>query len=169
MSKDAIPATPATTDNGAEVTIHTDGSCLGNPGPGGWGARLASKGNVKLLSGGFARTTNNRMELYAAIMALEALTRPCVINLYTDSRYVRDAVEKRWLAGWRKKNWKKADGKPVLNKDLWERFALLLTRHNIRLHWVEGHAGHAENEEVDVLARSAAARPGLPIDHGYDG
>ena len=169
MNKDALPATPANTDNGTEVIIHTDGSCLGNPGPGGWGARLACKGNVKLLSGGFARTTNNRMELYAAIMALEALTRPCAVNLYTDSRYVRDAVEKRWLVSWRKKNWKKADGKPVLNKDLWERFSLLLTRHSVRLHWVEGHAGHAENEEVDVLARSAAARPGLPIDQGYDG
>ena len=168
MNKEAIPTTPADTGNGTEVIIHTDGSCLGNPGPGGWGARLACKGKVKLLSGGFARTTNNRMELYAAIMALEALTRSCVVSLYTDSRYVRDAVEKRWLAGWRKKNWKKADGKPVLNKDLWERFSLLLTRHNIRLHWVEGHAGHAENEEVDALARSAAARPGLPVDQGYD-
>ena len=152
-----------------EVTIHTDGSCLGNPGPGGWGARLACNGKIKLLSGGFANTTNNRMELYAAIMALEALTRPSVAHLYTDSRYVRDAVEKRWLAGWQKKNWKKADGKPVLNRDLWERFAGLLGRHTVRLHWVEGHAGHAENEEVDTLARSAAMQPGLPMDQGYDG
>lgn len=169
MNKEIFPAKPADTNGGAEVVIHTDGSCLGNPGPGGWGVRLACKGKVRLLSGGFARTTNNRMELYAAIMALEALTRSCVVSLHTDSRYVHDAVEKRWLAGWRKKNWKKADGKPVLNKDLWERLAALLARHTIRLHWVEAHAGHAENEEVDALARAAAARPGLPADQGYDG
>ena len=169
MSKNTIPTIPAGTDAGSEVVIHTDGSCLGNPGPGGWGARLACKGKVKLLSGGFSRSTNNRMELYAAIMALEALTRPCVVSLYTDSRYLRDAVEKQWLNGWRQKNWKKADGKPVLNKDLWERFFALLAKHAIRLHWVEGHAGHAENEEVDALARSAARQPGLPDDQGYAG
>ena len=149
------------------VTIHTDGSCLGNPGPGGWAARLAFGGQVKFFSGGFARTTNNRMELYAAIMALEALKRPCAVNLYTDSRYVRDAVEKRWLPGWVKKGWKKADGKPVLNRDLWERFAGLLTRHRVRLHWVEGHAGHAENEAVDSLARTEAGKSGLPEDAGF--
>ena len=169
MNRQTLPTAPNAAKAGTEVIIHTDGSCLGNPGPGGWGVRLACKGVVKLLSGGFARTTNNRMELYAAIMALEALTRPCAIALYTDSRYVRDAVEKRWLAGWQKKNWKKADGKPVLNRDLWERFAGLLGRHSVRLHWVEGHAGHAENEEVDALARSAAMQPGLPMDQGYDG
>ena len=169
LKNKSLPVTPVNTDDADAVIIHTDGSCLGNPGPGGWGARLSCKGTVKLLSGGFARTTNNRMELYAAIMALEALTRPCTINLYTDSRYVRDAVEKRWLANWRKKNWKKADGKPVLNKDLWERFSNLLSKHSIQLHWVEGHAGHAENEEVDALARSVAARPGLPDDQGYSG
>jgi ribonuclease HI len=160
---------PADVGNRAEVCIHTDGSCLGNPGPGGWGVRLACNGKVKLLSGGFARTTNNRMELYAAVMALEALVRPCSVTLYTDSRYLRDAVEKRWLASWQRKNWKKADGRPVLNKDLWERFAILLNRHSTRLHWVEGHAGHAENEEVDALARSAATQPNLPIDQGYEG
>lgn len=150
----------------SEVRIHTDGSCLGNPGPGGWAARLASGDQVRFLSGGFARTTNNRMELYAAIMALEALTRQCNVALYTDSRYVRDAVEKRWLANWQRKNWKKADGKPVLNRDLWERLAVLLGRHKVRLHWVEGHAGHPENEAVDSLARSEAAKPGLPEDSG---
>jgi ribonuclease HI len=149
------------------VTIHTDGSCLGNPGPGGWAARLAANGQVKFLSGGFARTTNNRMEILAVIMALSALTRPCGVDLYTDSRYVRDAVEKRWLANWRKKGWKKADGKPVLNRDLWERLAALLAVHSVRLHWVEGHAGHVENEAVDVLARKEAAKPGLPVDAGF--
>lgn len=149
------------------VTVHTDGSCLGNPGSGGWAAKLACNDCVKFLSGGFAQTTNNRMELYAAIMALEALNRPCKVNLFTDSRYVRDAVEKGWLAAWRRRGWKKADGKPALNRDLWERFAALLARHDVCLHWVRGHAGHAENEEVDRLARSEAAQSGLPPDTGY--
>ena len=151
------------------VRMHTDGSCLGNPGPGGWAARMAYNDSTKRLSGGFARTTNNRMELYAAIMGLEALTRACAVNLYTDSRYVRDAVEKGWLASWRKRGWKKADNKPVLNRDLWERISVQLERHRVRLHWVEGHAGHKENEEVDELARLAASRPGLPEDTGFEG
>lgn len=149
------------------VIIHTDGSCLGNPGPGGWAARLQYEGEVKRLSGGFARTTNNRMELIAVIMALEALKRPCRVDLYTDSRYVRDAVEKRWLASWLKRGWVKADKKPVLNKDLWQRLLPLLSTHTVRLHWVEGHAGHAENEEVDELARSEAGKKGLPVDEGF--
>lgn len=149
------------------VIIHTDGSCLGNPGPGGWAARLAFDGRVRYVSGGFAKTTNNRMELYAAIMALAALKRPCEVALYTDSRYVRDAVEKRWLPAWRKRGWKKADGKPVLNRDLWEQFAARLAQHQVRLHWVEGHAGHPENEEVDTLARTEAAKSGLPEDSGF--
>lgn len=149
------------------VRLHTDGSCLGNPGSGGWAARLAYGDKVKALSGGFAATTNNRMELYAAIMGLEALARSCIVDLYTDSRYVRDAVEKGWLASWRKRDWKKADNKPVLNRDLWERLGVQLARHRVRLHWVEGHAGHKENEEVDNLARLAASRPGLPDDAGF--
>ena len=160
---------PQPTPRPTDVIIYTDGSCLGNPGPGGWGVKLSCKGREKLLSGGFARTTNNRMELYAAIIALETLTRPCAVHLYTDSRYVRDAVEKRWLASWQKKNWKKADGKPVLNRDLWERLASLLAMHSVRLHWVEGHAGHPENETVDALARTAAAKPCLPEDQGFSG
>lgn len=150
------------------IVIHTDGSCLGNPGPGGWAARLSCKGALKRLSGGFALTTNNRMELYAAIMALEALTRPCVVNLYTDSRYVRDGVEKRWLASWKRRGWKKTDGKAVLNRDLWERLSALLDKHAVRLHWVEAHAGHAENEEVDTLARSEAGKKNLPPDPGFE-
>lgn len=161
FSKNA--AAPAT----GSVTLHTDGSCLGNPGPGGWAARLSWKDEVKRLSGGYALTTNNRMELMAAIEGLEALKRPCSVELYTDSRYVRDAVEKGWLASWQKRGWKKADGKPALNRDLWERMSGLLKKHRVRLHWVEGHAGHAENEEVDVLARAAASRPGLPKDEGF--
>lgn len=161
-----MPSTPSP-DAQSPVLIHTDGSCLGNPGPGGWAARLAFGDQVRLLSGGFAKTTNNRMELYAAIMALSALKRPCGVELYTDSRYVRDAVEKRWLPAWRKRGWKKADGKPVLNRDLWERLAGLLSQHRVRLHWVEGHAGHAENEEVDTLARKEASKTGLPKDAGF--
>ena len=149
------------------VILHTDGSCLGNPGPGGWAARLCWQGSVKCLSGGYALTTNNRMELMAAIEGLDALTRPCLVDLYTDSRYVRDAVEKGWLAGWQKRGWKKSDGKPALNRDLWERLSGLLKKHKVKLHWVEGHAGHAENEEVDSLARAAASRPGLPKDEGF--
>lgn len=151
-----------------QVRIHTDGSCLGNPGPGGWAARLACRGTVKSISGGFRKSTNNRMELFAAIMALEALTRPCSVELYTDSRYVRDGVEKGWLASWQRRGWKKADRKPVLNRDLWERLSGQLERHRVRLYWVEGHAGHAENEEVDALARSQAAKDGLPPDPGFE-
>ena len=149
------------------VVIHTDGSCLGNPGPGGWAARLASQGQVKLLSGGFRLTTNNRMEIYAAIMALTALKRPCEAVLHTDSRYLCDAVEKKWLANWQKKGWKKADGKPVLNRDLWEMLLPLLARHKVRLRWVEAHVGHAENEEVDTLARQCAGQRDLPDDPGF--
>lgn len=148
------------------VRIHTDGSCLGNPGPGGWAASLAFHGHLRFLSGGFARTTNNRMEIYAALMALEALKRPCGVDLFTDSRYLRDAVEKGWLTAWRRRGWKKADNKPVLNRDLWERLTPLLQRHTVRLHWVEAHAGHPENEAVDALARSEAQKPGLPPDPG---
>ncbi len=149
------------------VSIHTDGSCLGNPGPGGWAARLCFNNTVKYLSGGFKLTTNNRMEIYAAIMALSALTRPCEVVLHTDSRYLCDAIEKKWLYGWIKKNWKKADGKPVLNKDLWEKLAPLLKQHSVKFKWVEAHAGHVENEEVDSLAREEASKGGLPVDEGF--
>lgn len=157
-----------TADEAEKIVLYTDGSCLGNPGPGGWAARLNWKGQVKRLSGGYALTTNNRMELLAAIEGLRVLKRPCKVDLYTDSRYVRDAVEKGWLAGWRKRGWKKADGKPALNRDLWEQLSELLALHKVRLHWVEAHAGHAENEEVDALAKAAASRPGLPKDTGFE-
>lgn len=151
----------------SHVIIHTDGSCLGNPGRGGWAAKLVCDGKTKLLSGGFSLTTNNRMEIYAAIMALEALRRPCRIDLYTDSRYLCDAVEKRWLYGWIKRGWIKADKKPVLNRDLWQRLLPAMKRHDLSLHWVEAHAGHADNEEVDTLARQCAAQGGLPLDEGF--
>ena len=151
------------------VIIHTDGSCLGNPGPGGWAAVLThpDTGARRELSGGFRRTTNNRMEIMAVIAALEALKEPCAVDLSTDSQYVRNAVEKGWLKSWRAKNWVKADKKPVLNVDLWRRLVPLLERHEVRLHWLRGHAGHAENERCDELARAEAGRPDLPPDAGF--
>ena len=151
------------------VIIHTDGSCLGNPGPGGWAAVLTHPESSarRELSGGFRRTTNNRMEIMAVIAALEALKEPCAVDLHTDSQYVRNAVEKGWLDSWRKKNWLKADKKPVLNVDLWRRLLPLLERHEVRLHWLRGHAGHAENERCDELARARAAAPYLPPDTGF--
>jgi ribonuclease HI len=144
----------------APVEAFTDGACLGNPGPGGWGALLRSAGREKELSGGEALTTNNRMELLAAISALEALTRPSTVRLYTDSRYVMDGITK-WIKGWKRNGWKTADKKPVKNMDLWQRLDLAVTPHRVDWHWVKGHAGHVENERVDVLARKAAeaARP----------
>lgn len=149
------------------ILLYTDGSCLGNPGRGGWAAMLSSQGSTRRLSGGFALTTNNRMEIYGALMGLEALTRPCTVELFSDSRYLCDAVGKGWLTSWQKRGWKKADGKPALNRDLWERLLVQLARHRVRFRWVRGHAGHPENEEVDALAREFAARRDLPEDSGY--
>ncbi|MDR0828259.1 MAG: ribonuclease HI [Desulfovibrio sp.] len=148
------------------LRIYTDGSCLGNPGPGGWAARLSFKETHKDLAGGFALTTNNRMELYAAIMALETLTRPCRVELLTDSKYLIGGV-KGWLAAWKQKGWRNAKGKAVLNRDLWERLDSLLAGHEVHMQWVEGHSGHAENEDMDRLAKSWAERGGLPTDTGY--
>lgn len=136
------------------VEIFTDGSCSGNPGPGGWGAILRFNGTEKELSGGADETTNNRMEMTAVIKALEALKRPCVVDLYTDSKYVMDGTT-QWLRGWKARGWKTADRKPVKNVDLWERIDAQVARHQVTFHWVKGHAGHAENERVDVLARLA--------------
>ncbi|WP_395681853.1 ribonuclease HI [Dokdonella sp.] len=137
------------------VELFTDGACLGNPGPGGWGALLRFGTREKELSGGEALTTNNRMELMAAIGGLEALTRPCEVELTTDSQYVKLGVE-QWMARWRANGWRTSDRKPVKNQDLWERLYAALASHTVRWHWVKGHAGHAENERVDVLARDAA-------------
>ena len=141
------------------VTIFTDGSCLGNPGRGGWGCILRCEGHEKELSGGYAHTTNNRMEIMAAIAGLEELKEPCAVTLYTDSQYLRHAVEKKWLAGWRKNGWKTAAKKPVKNRDLWERLQVQLDRHSVTLEWVRGHNGHAENERCDELATTAADNP----------
>ncbi|GGC91007.1 ribonuclease HI [Chelatococcus reniformis] len=138
------------------VTIFTDGACSGNPGPGGWGAVLAFRGQERELSGGEAHTTNNRMELMAAIMALEALKRPCVVDLWTDSEYLRNGIS-QWLKSWKARGWKTADKKPVKNEDLWRRLDTAQASHEIAWHWVKGHAGHAENERVDALARQGMA------------
>jgi ribonuclease HI len=137
-----------------KVEIYTDGACSGNPGPGGWGALLRFKGTEKEMSGGDAETTNNRMELMAAIMALEALKRSCEIDLYTDSKYVMQGVTE-WMQGWKARGWRTASKKDVKNRDLWERLDSAIQPHNIQWHWVKGHAGHTENEIVDNLARQA--------------
>ena len=138
------------------VTIHTDGACSGNPGPGGWGAVLEYAGHEKELSGAEAETTNNRMELMAAIQALEALKRPSNVRLITDSVYVKDGVTK-WIHGWKKNGWKTAAKKPVKNEDLWRRLDQAVQRHDIRWEWIKGHAGHEGNERADSLARGAIA------------
>ncbi len=136
------------------VTIHTDGACSGNPGPGGWGAILEYNGHEKELSGAEAETTNNRMELMAAIAALEALKRKSDVRLVTDSVYVRDGVTK-WIHGWKKNGWKTSSKKPVKNEDLWKRLDAIASKHRIQWEWVKGHAGHPENERADALAREA--------------
>ena len=139
------------------VIIHTDGACKGNPGPGGWGAVLqAGGGHEKELWGGEPNTTNNRMELMAAIMALEALKRPCKVELHTDSKYVMDGISK-WIFGWKKNGWKTADKKPVKNADLWQRLDAARLRHDVKWRWVKGHAGHELNERADQLANRGVA------------
>ena len=135
-----------------QVEIFTDGACSGNPGPGGWGALLRWNGVTKELYGGEPDTTNNRMELTAAINALNALKEPCNVDLYTDSVYVRDGIS-TWIEGWKAKDWKTSARKPVKNADLWQKLDLARTRHNVNWHWVKGHAGHPENERCDELAR----------------
>ena len=134
------------------VTVYTDGACSGNPGPGGWGAILRYGPHEKVISGGEAETTNNRMELTAAIRALEALTEPCAVELYTDSRYLADALEKGWVYNWKRNGWRKPDKKPALNVDLWEQLLALLETHEVRLHWVRGHADNAYNNRCDKMA-----------------
>ena len=138
------------------VTIYTDGACSGNPGPGGWGAILAFGEHEKELNGGERHTTNNRMELMAAIAALEALNRPCKVDLYTDSQYLRGGIT-GWIHGWKRNGWKTADKKPVKNVDLWQRLEAALKHHKVQWHWLKGHAGHALNERADALARRAIA------------
>ena len=134
------------------VTLYTDGACSGNPGPGGWGAILEYMGHEKELSGGEPNTTNNRMELTAVIKALQALKEPCTVELYSDSKYVIDALQKGWAAGWRKRGWIKSDKKPALNPDLWETLLNLTETHDVHYHWVKGHASNPKNNRCDELA-----------------
>jgi ribonuclease HI len=143
------------------VVIHTDGACSGNPGPGGWGAILAFGDRVKELKGGEPHTTNNRMELMAAIAAFEALKQPCLVDLHTDSQYLRNGIM-TWINQWKRNGWRTADKKPVKNVDLWQRLETVLAKHHVRWHWVRGHAGDAMNERADLLAREgiAAVRAG---------
>jgi ribonuclease HI len=135
------------------IEIFTDGACSGNPGPGGWGAILRYNGREKELNGGEADTTNNRMELMAAISALRALKEPCKVDLYTDSSYVRDGISK-WMFGWKRNGWKTADKKPVKNAELWQMLDEARVPHQVEWHWIKGHAGHPENERADELARA---------------
>ena len=145
--------------NAARVRIYTDGACKGNPGPGGWGALLQFDGREKELCGGEADTTNNRMELTAVIRALQALKRPCAIDIYTDSQYVQKGISE-WITAWKRRGWKTADKKPVKNVDLWLELDRLVAAHAIRWHWVKGHAGHAQNERADQLANRGIGSAG---------
>ncbi|KAF1709215.1 ribonuclease HI [Pseudoxanthomonas kalamensis DSM 18571] len=140
-----------------QISIHTDGSCLGNPGPGGWAALLRYGKHERELAGGEAHTTNNRMELMAAIMALESLKHPCTVSLYIDSQYVRQGITE-WMPNWLRRNWKTAGGDPVKNRDLWERLHAATGPHAIEWHWVKGHNGDPDNERVDELAREQAEK-----------
>lgn len=142
--------------NKGKVIVHTDGACSGNPGPGGWGAILEFNSTRKEMKGGEAETTNNRMELMAAISALEALKRSCIVEMHVDSVYVKDGITK-WIKGWKTRDWKTADKKPVKNIDLWQRLDAAIQSHQISWHWVKGHAGHDENERADELAREGMA------------
>lgn len=151
------------------VTIYTDGACLGNPGPGGYGALLIFGEHRKELRGGYRRTTNNRMEIQAAIAGLEALTEPCSVELYTDSKYVVDAIEKGWAKRWRANNWRKAKKEPAKNPDLWAILLELCEHHQVKFRWVKGHAGQPENERCDEIARTSAQGSDLAIDAGYEG
>lgn len=138
------------------VIIHTDGACSGNPGPGGWAAILSFGDHEKELKGAEAHTTNNRMELMAAIAALEALKKPCRVDLHTDSQYVQNGISS-WIFGWKRNGWKTSDKKPVKNVDLWQRLDEAMARHEVKWHWVKGHVGHELNERADQLARDAIA------------
>lgn len=151
-----------------QVTIYTDGGALGNPGPGGYGVVMLYNQHRKELSGGYRRTTNNRMELMAAISALEKLKTPCDVTLYTDSRYVADSINLGWAKRWRANGWRKNKTEPAMNPDLWERLLDLLEQHQVRVMWVKGHAGNAENERCDQLSVAAAHQANLPPDEEYE-
>ena len=149
-----------------KVIIHTDGACKGNPGPGAYGAVLVCGRHRKEISAGYRLTTNNRMELRAAIAALELLTEPCEVELHSDSKYLVQAIKEKWLAGWQRRSWLTSDKKPVKNQDLWQQLMAAMAPHKIHWHWVKGHAGHAENERCDQLANQAVANGNLLEDAG---
>lgn len=151
-----------------KIEIFTDGACTGNPGKGGYGAVLIYNGNQKQISRGFKKTTNNRMELLACIDALKMLKEPCQVDLYSDSKYLTDAVNKNWLSGWMKNGWKKADRKPVLNVDLWTEIARLTQMHSVNFIWVKGHAGNMFNELCDRLAVDAYTNAATFTDEEYE-
>lgn len=149
------------------INLYSDGSCLGNPGPGAYGLILEYKGKKQEFASGFNKTTNNRMELLGVITGLKKLTEPCMVNIYTDSQYVAKAIKQGWLENWKKNGWKTAQKKPVKNQDLWIELDTALSKHNVTFHWVKGHAGHIENERCDVLARTEASKENLPDDIGF--
>ncbi|WP_303883703.1 ribonuclease HI [Acetomicrobium mobile] len=151
-----------------KVTIYTDGACLGNPGPGGYGVVLLYNGHRKEISGGFRLTTNNRMEIYAAIVGLSALNCSCEVTLYTDSRYLADAMNKGWVRRWKAKGWMRNKKEKALNVDLWKKLLELCEKHKVKFIWVKGHDGNPENERCDELSTSAARLPDLPADEGYE-
>ena len=148
-----VPSSRSSSHSSTGVELYTDGACSGNPGPGGWGAILRFKGTEKELNGGEVETTNNRMEMTAVIEGLKALTRPCTVTIYTDSKYVLQGVTE-WMDGWKSRGWRTADKKPVKNQDLWEALDKEISRHTVSWQWVKGHAGHPENERADELARA---------------
>jgi ribonuclease HI len=163
-----IPAVPEESAALKSVIIHTDGACKGNPGPGGYGAILVSGRHKKELSAGFRHTTNNRMEMRAAIAALELLREPCEIALHSDSKYLVDAMTKKWVEGWKKKGWQTATKTPVKNKDLWLRLVAAMAPHKVQWHWVKGHAGHVDNERCDELANMGVRGGDLQEDVGFE-
>lgn len=150
-----------------QVVIYTDGACSGNPGPGGYGAVLLFNGHRKELSGGFRLTTNNRMEMLAAIEALRSLKDRCAVKLHSDSQYVVNAIEKGWAAKWKANGWMRNKKDKAVNPDLWEQLLQLCKQHKVEFVWVRGHSGNIENERCDVLAVAAAQQPNLPVDEGY--
>ena len=155
-------------DSRKGVTIYTDGSCIGNPGPGGYGAILEYQGYRREIFGGYRKTTNNRMELIAIIEALAILKEPCNVTLYSDSEYVVKAMSEGWPYSWKEKGWRRNGDKGAANSDLWSVLLNLCETHNVRFHWVRGHSGHPENERCDALASAAARSPNLQADTGYE-
>jgi ribonuclease HI len=150
-----------------KVVMYTDGGCIGNPGPGGYGVVLLSDGHRKELSGGFRLTTNNRMELMAAIVGLEALKKPCEVTLYSDSKYLVDAMELGWAKRWQANGWRRNKNEKAVNPDLWQRLLDVCKKHDVKFRWIKGHSGNPENERCDYLANTTAMQKNLPVDEGY--